>query len=75
MIYFLYVLQILVCSVLILLVTTADKEEGGLSAAIGGGGGGRGRFKPGYEERMDRLTRVFAIAFMVISLGIAAVHG
>lgn len=70
----LYVMQILVCSALILLVVTADKEEGGLSGAVGGGTGGRGRYKPGYEEQRDNLTKYVAIMFVVVSLLIAAFH-
>ena len=67
-----YVFQILICCMLILLVVTADKEEGGLGSAIGGGGGSKGRFKPGYEERMDNLTKYFAWAFMICALIIAS---
>jgi len=72
--YVVYALQIIICSILILLVITADKEEGGLSSAIGGGSGGKGRYKPGYEEQRDNLTRYTAIAFFVFSLIIAAIH-
>jgi protein translocase SecG subunit len=71
MLYVIYTIQILICAVLIVLITTSDKEEGGLSGAIGGGGGSKGRFKPGYEERMDTITKYFAVAFFVFSLIIA----
>jgi protein translocase SecG subunit len=75
MLYAIFIIQILICSVLIGLVTSSDKEEGGLSGAIGGGAGSRGRFKPGYEERMDIITKYFAIAFFVFSLIIARFAG
>ncbi len=72
MIYALYVIQILVCLALITLITTSDKEEGGLGGALGGGSGGnKGRYKPGYEEQMDNITKYIAIAFIVVSLLIA----
>ena len=69
-----YLVQILICVCLILLVTTSEKEEGGLGSAVGGGSG-RGRFKPGYEERMDKMTQSLAIAFFVFSLIIARFTG
>ena len=76
MVYLMYAIQILICLGLILLVTTSSKDEGGLGSAIGGGGGGsRGRFKPGYEQQMDNITRYFAIGFFVGSLLVARFTG
>lgn len=62
-----YIVQLVICGVLIWLVMSRSGKDQGLGA-LGGGSQPTSRFKPGFEQRLDDFTRNIAIAFMVVCL-------
>ncbi|HEY3282514.1 MAG TPA: preprotein translocase subunit SecG [Armatimonadota bacterium] len=67
MLTFVHILQVLVCIALITLVMSHSSKDSGLGAMGGGAQPSNTRFKPGFEERLDNMTRGVAVAFMVLS--------
>lgn len=68
---FLVAAEVLLSLILIALITSQTSKSEGLGGSIGGATSSNFRFKPGFEERLDSITRNFAVAWMVTCLLIA----
>ncbi len=67
-------LQALTSLALIILVTTQTTKNEGLTGTIGGQTSANFKGKPGYEERLQMITRNVAIAFFAISIAVGVAY-
>lgn len=72
MLTFLTVLDVIVAILLVLVVVLQPSKEAGLGA-LGGNSQVFASKAGGFEAMLDKLTTVFAVAFMVISILIALI--
>lgn len=62
---------IIVCLALVVLVLMQESRSAGLSGAIAGGADtffGKGKGKS-IEKKLEKFTKIFAVAFFVLTLG------
>lgn len=73
MYYVLLTIQALSCIALIVAVMSQTTKSEGLSGTIGGHTSASFKFKPGFEEQLDNITKWCAVVFLVASFLVAVV--
>jgi protein translocase SecG subunit len=68
---FFYVLQLISALALIGIVMSQASKSEGLSGTLGGKSESAFHGKPGFEEKLDVITKWAAIVFMVVSIMVA----